>query len=229
METIELLDILLLAGLAGFILFRLWSVLGTRTGSERTPEAQTTDVRGETQPRRPGAPTAPLPANDKGPAAPPRPTLSLPIHVQRGVAEIAAVDRSFDPETFLQGALAAHERVVECFAAGDRAELKQLLGPEVYAAFDAAIRQREAAGLTATTVFVKQETPQMVMAALKGRMAEVGVRYESELIQFSKNAAGAIVEGSESAVKRITDRWTWVRDVRSGDPNWKLTDTDYGD
>lgn len=224
MDTIELIDILLLAGLAGFILFRLWSVLGTRTGSERSPEGT------EPQARRPGgAPAAPLPANDKGPATPPRPALSLPVPVQRGVAEIASLDRSFDPEGFLQGALAAHERVVECFAAGDRAELKMLLGPEVYAAFDRAIAARQAAGLTATTVFVKQETPQMVTAALKGRLAEVGVRYESELIQFSKNAAGEIVEGSETAVKRITDRWTWVRDVKSGDPNWKLTDTDYGD
>ncbi|BCW87057.1 hypothetical protein sos41_01830 [Alphaproteobacteria bacterium SO-S41] len=225
MDTIEIFDILLLAAIAGFILFRLWSVLGTRTGSERSPETQNADAPA----RRTGGPSAPLPANDKGPAPIARPTLSLPAPVQRGVAEISAADRSFDAEGFMRGALAAHERVVECFAAGDRAELKQLLGPEVYAAFDGAITARQTGGLTATSVFVKQETPQLVSAALKGRSAEIGVRYESEIIQFSKNAAGDVVEGSESAVKRVIDRWTWVRDVKSGDPNWKLADTDYED
>lgn len=225
MTTIELFDIILLAAIAGFFVFRLWSVLGTRTGSERSPET----TNGDAKTRPSGAPAAPLPANDKGPAPVARPALALPAAVQRGVAEIAAADRSFDAEGFLQGALAAHERVVDAFAAGDRAELKMLLGPEVYAAFDRAIGERERAGLTASSVFVKQAAPQMVAASLKGRNAEIDIRYESELIQFSKNAAGEIVEGSESAVKRIVDRWTWLRDVRSGDPNWKLVDTDYGD
>lgn len=225
MDTIELFDILLLAAIAGFILFRLWSVLGTRTGSERSPETPSADGR-----RPGGAPAASVPANDKGPIPVPRASsLVLPPAVQRGVAEIVAVDRSFDVEGFMRGALAAHERVVECFAAGDRTELKQLLGTEVYTAFDSALRAREAAGLTATSVFVKQETPQLVSAVLKGRSAEIGVRYESEIIQFSKNAAGEVVEGSESQVRRLIDRWTWVRDVKSGDPNWKLADTDYGD
>ena len=67
------------------------------------------------------------------------------------------------------------------------------------------------------------------LVSLKGRNAEIDVRYESEMIQFSKNAAGEVVEGSESAVKRVVDRWTWLRDVRAGDPNWKLVDTDHGD
>lgn len=223
MTTIELFDLILLAAIAGFFVFRLWSVLGTRTGHERSPET------GETKGRPAGAPAAPLPANDKGPAPAIRPALALPPAVQRGVAEIIAADRSFDAEGFLKGALMAHERVVEAFASGDRAELKALLGPEVYAAFDGALASRERAGLTAHSVFVKQMPAQMVAAALKGRNAEIDVRYESEMIQFSKNAAGEVVEGSESAVKRVVDRWTWLRDVRAGDPNWKLVDTDHGD
>jgi len=220
---IEIVDILILAAIAGFILFRLWSVLGTRTGSERTPERRAPEGV------RPPAPATPTPANDKGVVTPLRPVLALPIAAAKGIEEISAVDRNFTPEAFLEGALAAHERIVESFAAGDRTELRALLGDEVYQAFDGAIRDREAKGLKASAVYVKSAPPQIVWAALKGRSAEIGVRYDTELIQYSKNAAGEIVEGSETSVKRVIDRWTWVRNVKSGDPNWKLEDTDSGD
>lgn len=218
MGTMEYIDILLFAAVAGIILFRLWSVLGTRTGHEPPPEAA---------PRR--APNAPSPSADAGPVIAPRPMPNYPAAAARGLADIAGVTRNFDPDSFMQGAAMAHERVIEAFAAGDREELKMMLGDEVYAAFDHAIAAREARGLTAHTVVVKTGTPQLIAAALKGRMAEIDVRYEDELIQYSRNAAGETVEGSESAVKRVVDRWTWVRDTRSADPNWKLADTDYGD
>jgi len=219
MITMEYIDILLFGAVAGIILFRLWSVLGTRTGHEAPPA--------EAEARR--APTAPAPAADNAPVIAPRPLPNYPAAAARGLADIAGVTRNFDPESFMAGAAMAHERVIEAFAAGDRDELKMMLGDEVYAAFDRAIAAREARGLVASTVVVKAGTPQMVSAALKGRMAEIDVRYEDELIQFSRNAAGETVEGSESAVKRVTDRWTWVRDTRASDPNWKLADTDYGD
>lgn len=215
----EFMDLLLFGAVAGIILFRLWSVLGTRTGHEAPPP--------EAEPRR--TPNAPAPATDRPTVIAPRPMPNFPAAAARGLADIANVDRNFDPEAFMAGAAMAHERVIEAFAAGDRNELKMMLGDEVYAAFDAALSAREAQGLTASTVIVKSGTPQLVSAGLRGSIAEIGVRYESELIQYSRNAAGETVEGSESAVNRVTDRWTWVRDTRNPDPNWKLADTDYGD
>jgi len=223
MDMIEIVDILILAAIAGFILFRLWSVLGTRTGNEQRPTE-----RRAPDPAR-GPTPVPTPANDKGAVMPIRPAPSYPTAAAKGLEDIAAADRNFTPEGFLEGALAAHERIVEAFAGGNRGELRSLLGDDVYKAFDTAIGEREAKGLKASTVFVKAAPPQIVWAALKGRSAEVGVRYDSELIQYSANAAGEIVEGSETAVKRVVDRWTWVRNVKSSDPNWKLEDTDSGD
>lgn len=219
MDTIAIFDILLLAAIAGFILFRLWSVLGTRTGHERSPDSPPVDAR------RTGGP-APAAANDAGKVVPlPRSAPNYPAAAARGIADIEAADRSFSADGFMGGAAAAHEMVIEAFAAGDRTTLRPLLGDEVYAAFDGAIRDREAKGLKATTVVVKQNAPAIVSAALKGRTAELYLRYESELIQFSKTAAGEVAEGSESAVNRVIDRWTWARDVKSSDPNWKLVDT----
>ncbi len=225
MDTIAIFDILFLAAIAGFILFRLWSVLGARTGEERPPHER----QAERQPT--GAPRgAPTPANAEDNVVHlPRPTQNWPAAARKGLEDIAAADRNFAPEAFLQGALAAHENVVQAFAEGNRDELKMLLGAEVYAAFDAAIADREARGLKATSVIVKQNDPQIIWAALKGRSAEVGVRYESEIIQFSKDSTGQLVEGSETVVDRVIDKWTWLRDVKASDPNWKLADTESGD
>lgn len=224
MDTIAIFDILLLAAIAGFILFRLWSVLGTRTGHERSPESPAADA----QARRPGTPP-PTAANDGGGVPIPRNAQNYPAAAARGLADIEAADRNFSADAFMGGAAAAHEMIMEGFAAGDRARLKPLLGDEVYAAFDGAISAREKNGWKAATVVVKQEMPQIVWAALKGRSAELGVRYESEIIQYSKNATGETVEGSESQVRRVIDRWTWARDVKASDPNWKLVDTDADD
>lgn len=220
MDTIAIFDILLLAAIAGFILFRLWSVLGTRTGHERSPESRAADA----QARR-----VPAAANEAGAAPLVRSTANVPAAAARGIADIEAADRSFSADGFMAGAAAAQEMVIEAFAAGDRAALRPLLGDEVYAAFDAVIGGRERQGVKATTVVVKQAAPQIVWAALKGRSAELGVRYESELIQFSKNASGQLIDGSESVVNKVIDRWTWARDVKSSDPNWKLVDTESGD
>jgi predicted lipid-binding transport protein (Tim44 family) len=198
-------------------------VLGTRTGHERSPEAPA-----DGQARRPGG-TAPAAANDGAAVPLPRPVQNYPAAAARGIADIEAADRSFSAEGFMAGAAAAHEMIVEAFAAGDRETLKPLLGDEVYAAFESAIAARERNGWKSETVVVKQGTPQFVWAALKGRIAELGVRYETEIIRYSKNAAGEVVEGSESAVHRVIDRWTWARDVKASDPNWKLVDTDSDD
>lgn len=220
MDPIAIVDILILAGLAGFILFRLWSVLGTRTGQERPAERPESAAR-------PGIP--PVPANDKATVTPIRPAQSYPAAAARGLADIEAAYPAFNAEDFLNGAAAAHERVLQAFADGDREELRMLLDTDIFAAFDAAITEREAKGWTTSAVMVKQNAPQIMWAALKGRSAEIGLRYENEIIQFSKNAAGEIVDGSDTVVKLVVDRWTWAHDVKSPDPNWKLEDAESGD
>jgi predicted lipid-binding transport protein (Tim44 family) len=229
--SFPVLDILLLAVVAGFIVFRLRSVLGRRTGDERPRqppfrhgEAGDRLERSGNVVRLPGsrpnddAARASAKATDDGNASP----------VARGLTQVQLADRRFDPEKFLAGARAAYEMIVMAFARGDRKTLRPLLSDEVYDSFDAALKTRETNGLTAETQFVGLDRADIVAATLKERIAEITVKFISEIISVTRNRDGAVVDGDPSTVRRVTDIWTFARDTRSGDPNWKLVGTAAG-
>lgn len=226
MESMPLFELALWGALAGFVLFRLWAVLGRKTGNERPP-AETIAAR--------------RPAEESGVALPP---LAKPSPAATGATATAGwaeagtatplgvalmalrqADRDFDPETFLSGAKGAHEIIASAFAEGNRAALKDLTDPDIYAAFDRAIAQREAAGLRTEFTYVRLKSAQIVDAALRGRMAEVTVKFESELMSGTRDAEGRVVEGDPTASRIVTDIWTFARDTRASDPNWFLAAT----
>jgi predicted lipid-binding transport protein (Tim44 family) len=214
----QLLTILFFAMVAGIVLFRLYSVLGRRTGHERPP--------GEgISPRVPQDPavatlpperTAPLPAATADRPADPR---------ERGLLDIKLADRNFEEEHFLSGARGAFEMIVTAYAAGDRATLKPLLSPEVFGAFDSGIRAREEAKQKTTFTFVGFKNAEITHAQLKGRNAEVTVTFNAQYISATLDAAGTLVEGDTKTVRDVTDIWTFGRDTRASDPNWILIAT----
>jgi len=150
----ELFDIILLGLLAGFIAFRLYSVLGRRTGHERTRDDQL---------RMPdGAETNPKPAASKDNVVtlPERPaqsgtstTAANPL--ARALMDIKLADRNFDTERFLSGGRAAYEMIVTAFARGERDVLRPLLGEDVFDTFDRAIKSREARNVRVDFTFLK--------------------------------------------------------------------------
>ncbi len=223
------LDILVLAMIAAFVLFRLWSTLGRRTGHERSPEARPDPLPG---------PSAEPAARQADPIEIGGPARRAPVQVQpapadgplaRAVADIQAADRGFEVEAFLQGAVQAHEMIVEAFARNDRASLRPFLGDAVFEAFDAVMRERDAKGARGEVVFVRQGAPRLQGARLTGRTARLDVRFESEIVSSVKDRDGRVIEGSDTAVRTVVDLWGFERDVRSPDPNWKLVDTDTSD
>lgn len=219
METFQIFDIILLAMIAAFILFRLHAVLGRRTGNERPPHDPYS------------APPGRLPASDDkvirlpGRAAPAAEPAGARSPLDAATAQIRQVDRSFDPAEFLAGAKAAYEMIVTAYAQGDRKTLRPLLGEDVYAAFDAAITQREKAGQSVTFTYVGLKQAAITDAALRNRIAEVTVRFVSEMISATKDAAGKVIEGNAEAVREVTDIWTFARDTRASNPNWALVAT----
>lgn len=220
----QLLDILLIATVAGFILFRLYSVLGRRTGHERPPQERFR-LTGRTAQKSAG--------NDNVVALPDRAaraeTLDDPAHpLARGLTDIKLADRNFETEAFLDGARQAYETVVTAFAAGDRATLRPLLNDEVYAAFDGVIREREGRKEKVDFTFVGIREAKVAEAALKRRMAEVTVNFSAQYISVTRNAAGTVVEGDAKTVHTVNDVWTFTRDVKSSDPNWTVVAT-HGD
>jgi predicted lipid-binding transport protein (Tim44 family) len=217
-------DIILFAMVAAFLVLRLRSVLGRRTGHERRRNPFL----------RQAEPPSEQIAGDKvvpiGPrvAAPPPATEPPGDAVAAGLAKIRAADPSFDPPQFLEGARAAFEMIVAAFAAGDKARLRPLLSDEVYRPFAAAIDERIAARETLETRILGLKQLDIVEAELAGRTARVTLKLVSDQINVLRAHDGSIVDGDPEHAIEKTDFWTFVRDTRSTDPNWVLVATDSG-
>ncbi len=220
--------------LAVFIFLRLRSVLGQRTGSERPPfdRAARNAVQGAQDTNIVSMPGKVI---DQAPL-PPSAEVSPPADRWKGIAEpgsalaqgfdaIAQKDSSFDPRHFLSGARSAYEMIVLAFANGDRRALRDLLSTEVYESFDAAIKDREKHEQKTETRFVSIDKAEVVSAEVRDRIAQLTVRFVSQMISVTRDKAGTIVDGSPDRVADITDVWTFARDTGSRDPNWKLVGT----
>lgn len=227
----EFLDIytLVFLALAVFVIFRLRSVLGQRTGHEKPPydpfrkpdaplEGQPSNVIPMPQ-ARPAAEAADPAAALKGIAAPGTP-------VAQGLAQLMAADDTFDPRQFVSGARAAYEMIVLAFARGDRAALKDLLSKDVFDSFEAAIAGREQRGETVETTFVSIDRAEVVEAELKNVSMQVTMKFASKLITATRNASGAVIDGSADQIADLIDVWTFAREARSRDPNWRLVSTE---
>ena len=223
---------ILLLVLAVAVLWKLRSVLGQRTGRERPPYSAPDTVRNSpadkivTLPQRASesarpAESAELPDRHAGFAVP-------GSAVARGLDAIAAADRSFDVKQFIAGARAAYEMIVTAYAVGDRRSLKNLLVREVYEGFEAVIREREARGETVETRFISIDTTEITNAELRGKMAQLTLRFVSQLVSATRNRNGNVIDGSADVVTNVTDVWTFAREVTSRDPNWNLVATEGG-
>jgi predicted lipid-binding transport protein (Tim44 family) len=145
--------------------------------------------------------------------------------IASGLMDIASADASFDPDEFLKGARAAYEIIVTAFAEGNRKTLKDLLSRDVHDGFAAAIAEREARGEQVDQSFVGIKAANIVEAELKGGVAQVTVKFVSELISATRDRAGEVIAGDPKRIKEVTDIWTFAREVASRNPNWKLIAT----
>ena len=188
-----MIEILVLAVLAGLVLMRLYQVLGRRTGAER--------------------PSQPAPAQGELPRVQPGQRPQMPqgslAGGSDGYGDIARADPSFDQDHFLAGARAAYELIVGAYAKGDREQLRSLLTPRVYESYATAIAAREAKGEKGPEL-VRLRTAELSEGQLDGDIARVSVKFEAEL-----------AEGLHH-LRDTKERWTFERDVRSSDPNWRL-------
>jgi predicted lipid-binding transport protein (Tim44 family) len=221
MGEFQYFDIILFAMIAGFLVLRLRSVLGRRTGNER---------RRDLFPRRaaPAADTlATLVEPDKRVARATGDGPSADV-VADGLNGIRRADSSFDPSDFIEGARTAFEIIVAAFAKGDKAELRPLLSGEVFQRFAAAIDERLAAKETLETHLERLDHVDIVEAGLAGRTAQVTLKLVSHQVNVTRAMDGSIVDGAPGQPVEKTDYWTFARDTRSADPNWVLVATSSG-
>ncbi len=212
--------IVILALIAGFLALRLYSVLGKRTGHEQEPALRPAEERAKVtvlQPR----PVSDIPGDSvrlaDGLIAP---------GGEAGVRALIAADRNFDVPQFVEGAKAAYKMVLEAFWRGDQSELEWLCDTDVLSSFEEAIAQREGAGHVLDNRLVRIDKAQIVGANVNGRVAEVSLRFEADIAAVTRDKDGTVVAGSLTDAVSTNDIWTFTRDLRSTDPNWKLSETD---
>ncbi len=202
MPDSQLIGILIAAMVAGVILFRLYAVLGRRTGHEQSPPGPAAP-----NPLREAPPPAPVPAPEDVLAAPPEGACA------RGLLDIEIADTSFDRDHFTKGARAAYEIIQKAYANGDRLALKPLLSDEVYAAFDREITARTTPPERMTAV----SDARIVGAELDGKLADITVAFRASFT------------APDGAVREVVDHWSFTRTIGASDPNWVLVATAAGD
>lgn len=200
----QVLELIIFAGLAVIVLYQLYSVLGRRVG--RQPED------------RPAVETAPGAGR-----APERLADPIDDGVElTGLAAVKSKDPSFDLGHFLTGAKGAYEMIVKAFAAGDKATLGNLLAPAVLSSFETAIDQRAAEGRTERVEFLQPPRADVDKAeVVSGDLARLTVRFLAEFRSRSKGPEGEAVDD-----RRTAELWTFERRLKSRDPNWTLVHVD---
>jgi|TARA_B110000908_G_scaffold63974_1_gene77816 predicted lipid-binding transport protein (Tim44 family) len=214
-----LIQLLVLAGIAVFLVLRLKNVLGTREGFEDGPKPiQPTERRG-----RPD-----LEVIEGGP------DLDISDHAEEGSAQADALagmkrlEPSFNVGDFIGGARGAYEMIVMGYETGELAEIQPFLSEEIYESFVDGVAAREDQGLTIDANFFGVREMKLMNATLDPdtNEAEISIRFVAELTSAVRDRGGDIVEGSTSEVKKQKDTWAFARIMGSDDPNWLLVSTD---
>ena len=213
-------QLLVLAGIAIFLILKLRSVLGTREGFEQPPLTR----QGDEDLRR----SRQFDVIEGGPDH------DIVAHADEGsddynaLLEMKKAEPGFNVTEFLTGARGAYEMILMGFERGDLAEIKPFLDEDVYASFASVVEAREEQGLTIEADFIGIREMALHAATFdtNTKQAEISVKFVGELTSVVRDNAGEIVEGEPGKVKRQKDIWTFARAMGSDDPNWQLVATD---
>lgn len=214
----SLIQLLVLAGVAIFLIIKLRSVLGTRDGFEKPP-TPIDDAR--SRPKRD------FEVIDGGPD---RDIIDLVPDGSASAIALAAMKKAepgFAVGTFLEGARGAYEMILMAFDRGELATIKPFLAPDVFETFSDAVAKREKDGLRIESTFIGLREMVLHEATFDtgSREADISVRFLGETTSLVRNTAGEIIEGSPTAVKKQRDIWTFSRRMGADDPNWLLSAT----
>ena len=212
-----LIQLLVLAGIAVFLILRLRNVLGTRDGYEPPREISSASQR-----RGPE-----LEVIEGGPDR------DITDHAEEGsdsavaLGKMKSAEPGFGVSDFLGGAKGAYEMILMGFEKGDLAPIKDFLADDVFETFEQVVKAREEQGLTIEAEFIGVRETTLAEATFDDdtREAEITVRFIGELTYVVRNAEGEVVEGSETQIKRQKDAWTFARTMGADDPNWQLVAT----
>ncbi len=216
--------IIILAALAAFLGFRLYTLLGKRTGHEQELP------RGDVRPEERTVPPIARPVPEAGPLAPnagfaPAEMVYEPA-AERGIRDILSADRNFSVGQFLDGAKAAYRMILEAYWKGDKETLRALTDEDTFAAFSEAIADRDARGERLDNRLVAIENAIISDAELYRGLARITVRIDADIAAVTRDKDGKVLAGSLTDAVETHDVWTFSRNISDRDPNWKLDETD---
>jgi predicted lipid-binding transport protein (Tim44 family) len=210
-------DLIIFGLIAAFLVLRLRSILGRRTGFERqAPPVQPGPSRQSKGPvieGRAEPPPAPAPASRGIP--------DPASKAGEALLQMRQLDRAFDPTRFLDGADQAFRIIVAAFASGDRVALRPLLSDDTYRAFEQAIAERERSGETQVAEIRAIQSLGIEEATLNGRVGSITVRIVSDQVSYTKDKDNRPLTGTDG-VTEIIDLWRFERDLSQQDPTWRL-------
>jgi predicted lipid-binding transport protein (Tim44 family) len=212
--------IVLLALVAAFLGLRLYSVLGKRTGHEQEPVTR--------QPLDTSAPVIrqPIAGGETAPALPQGDISNVDMAAQSGLRAIANADRQFDAGLFIEGGKSAYKLVLEAYWKGEKDTLKFLCDDDVYESFATEIDGRTERGETLENRLVRIDEARIADASFDHPVARITLRLDADIASLIKDKDGNVIGGSMTDAVETHDVWTFMRDVKSGDRNWKLDETD---
>ncbi len=212
------LYVIVFAMIAAFLGLRLYAMLGKRTGAEQQPLARAAEERSAlaSAPRSIDAtPEVREPANR-----------NIDSGAEPGLRQIVGAESGFDVAQFLGGAQGAYRMILEAFWRNDEAALAELVDEPVLGAFNEAIAQRRESGETLDNRLIRIEQAAIADAAVQAGEARITVRFDADIAAVTRDAEGQVIAGSLTDAIETHDVWTFARRLKSGDPNWKLVDTD---
>ena len=189
------LDIILLGMIAGFIILRLRSILGRKTGHESKVYPNFAEKKFS------------IPQND-----------SKPKEKNFEILE------GNDKKEFLKGAEIAYESILTAFANGDLIKLKSLLATNMFSNFSEAIKLRNKENIKSEFTFIGvKESSVEKYEKIKDNLFAT-VKFVAEVISVKRDKENKIIEGNPDKIKFVTDSWKFTKNVNNKSPNWYLSE-----
>lgn len=226
-----MVEIIILAAIAGFLFLRLREVLGRRTGHEDPRDWAHLDAAPPDGREGAADKVIPFPGAEQPDAATLHADIASVIELDSPTGETLVKAKEYEPDfdaqRFVEGARSAYEMILMAFESGDKTTLRPLLAEDVYESFETVIDQRAEQGLSVDARFIGLRASKIEDARLfeDARQLQIDVRFDAEMIVAVRNAEGEIVDGDPTAVRRMNDLWTFQRQLGDPNPGWLLVET----
>ncbi len=197
MNNFGYIDIILLAMIAGFIILRLRSILGRKTGHEDKIYPDFTNKKFDEFKK------------------------SQEVKFKKVNPENLIKE---EKEKFIKGAEIAYESIITSFAKGDKKSLKSLLTPDMSNNFERAITEREKQGIKSELTFIGMKNSSLEKYETIQNNIFATVKFVSDIISVKKDKEDKIIEGNPDRIKTVTDQWKFTKKISSNSPNWYLAE-----